>query len=265
MKIWIFALLQSIIAAMGLAAYFLADNMLLASTAAMLAAALGVAQPLLSAHKAGKFQQYQDEQYDKSLEVVDKQLDDLLDGAIDPPLPQRAVIAAVLTRRFSDQSARLLQQYDHLAEAIESDGDDATALAATLASHVADWSAGPYLEGLAALSAGNIASAHERFTAATQLQSDWVAPWLGWATTAHQQGDWDEIRQYHPHINGVQMLPYCCGDEQTFLDLSEPDREALTESFQQAATSLGNYYAIAEYCHSKRQMAETREEYKRVA
>lgn len=49
----------------------------------------------------------------------------------------------------------------------------------------------------------------------------------------------------------MELLPYGAGDETTFLELSEEEHEELIDQFQLAASSFGNYYAIAEYCNSK--------------
>ena len=59
MKIWLFALSQSVIALLGLAAFFLADNVLLATLAAVMAALLGISQPFIAAHKSLKLEIYQ--------------------------------------------------------------------------------------------------------------------------------------------------------------------------------------------------------------
>ncbi len=265
MKIWLFALLQSIIAGLGLAAFFLADNVMLATAAAVMAAILGIAQPIMSAHKERKMKQYQDKQWDRSVQAVDEQLQDLLKDVIEPPLPHRATVLAALKNYFGNQSIELIAEYDQAITAIEEENPDAAPLAAQFSDAVDPWSVGPYLQGLAALQSDNLEDAHQYFCAARESQSAWILPWLGWATVAYHQGNWDEIRQKHPHINGVELLPYDAGDEASFLELSEQEREELSSSFQQAATSLGNYYAIAEYCHSKVQMAASREEYNKVA
>ena len=130
---------------------------------------------------------------------------------------------------------------------------------------VKPWSLGAYLLGLTAWSAGDTALAHRHFCIAKEQQPSWILPWLGWAASAHQQARWDELRGEHPHVCGVELLPYDAGDEATFIGLSADDREELTDSFQRAATSLGNYYTIAELSNSKQQMASSREEYKKVA
>jgi len=265
MKTWLFALVQSAIAALGLVAYFWADNVAVASAAAVLAALVAIAQPLISAHKQQKLGAYQDRQFAKSLRGVDKQVKELLKDVIEPPLPHRATVAAGLHSAFSHEAAELLAQYDAAIEAISNCDAEAPAIAEEFADAVDPWSAGPYLQGLAALSSRNTEAAYEFFSAAKNAQSAWISPWIGWATTAYRLGRIDEIREGHPHINGVELLPYGAGDEQTFISLGEDDREELTAKFQQAATALANYYAIAEYMHSKEQIATSRDEFKRVA
>jgi hypothetical protein len=265
MKTWLFALLESAIALIGLVAYFWADNIILATSAAMVAASLAVAKPLLSANKERKLEAYRDRQYEKSLETVDEQLNDLLKETIDPAVPHRATVVAVIHRRFPVEAALLIDQYDRTVHAISAGSAESETLAAQFADKVAPWSAGTYLQGLAALATGEVVDAHAHFLAATREQANWISPWLGWATAAYRQGLWNEIRENHPHLCGVELLPYGAGDENSFLKLTEAEREQLTSQFQQAATSLGNYYAIAEYCRSKEQIAVSQAEIKQVA
>lgn len=265
MKIWLFALLQSAIAALGLAAYFLADNIVIATAAAVMAAAVAIAQPLISARKQQKIGAYHDRQFAKSLRGVSKQVKSLLNDCIEPPLPHRESVAIGLRSAFQQDANKLLAQYDAAVEAISSGDADAADLATEFADAVDPWSVGPYLQGLAQLNAGDSEAAYDYFSAAKEAQSSWVAPWLGWATTAFRLGRVAEISEQHPHMNGVNLLPYDAGDERTFLKLSEEVREGLGEQFQQAATALGNYYAIAELSKSKDQITDSHEEFKRVA
>jgi len=265
MKTWLFALLESTIALIGLVAYFWADNVLLATSAAVVAASLAVAKPLFSANKERKLEAYRDRQYEKSLESVDEHLNELLNDTIDPPLPHRATIVAVIQHCFPREASLLIEQYDRTVQAISDGSSEAETLAAQYAEQVSPWSVGAYLQGLAALAIGTVVDAHMHFSAATEEQANWLAPWLGWATAAYRQGLYNEIREKHPHMCGVELLPYDAGDEHSFLQLSEDEREELTNLFQQAATSLGNFYAIAEYCRSKEQIAVSQAEMKKVA
>lgn len=265
MKTWLFALLQSIIAALGLAAYFLADNLVLVTLAVFLAAVLGISQPLVAAYRARQREAYQDFQYQKSLEQVDGQLQELLDALIDPPLPHRATVAVALEARFGEQSATLLEEYDKAVQAIADGSSLLESLVTVFADKVSPWSVGSYLQGLAALADGKLEIAHQHFLTTTEIQPSWISPWLGWATATYQQNHWEELRQNHPHLCGVELLPYDAGDEQTFLKLSEDERSDLADQFQRAASSLGNYYAIAQYCRSKEQIGAARDEFKKVA
>ena len=265
MKTWLFALLQSIIASLGLAAYFLADNLILVTLAVLLAGVLGITQPIVAAHQSRRREAYQELQYQNSVQEVDGHLQELLNALIDPPLPHRATVAVGLRARFGEDAPSLLNEYDKVANALAVGDAQLESLVTAFADRVSPWSVGSYLQGLAALAQGQRKLAHQRFVATTENQPSWISPWLGWATAAYQQGSWEEIRQNHPHLGGVELLPYDAGDESTFLELSEDERSALTAQFQQAATSLGNYYAIAEYCRSKDQLAASRDELKKVA
>ena len=265
MKIWIFALLEAGLAALGLAAYFLADNWYLTTAAVVVAALVGIAQPFLSAHKARKLTAYQDQQWDKSLDSVDDQLQGLLAEVIEPPLPHSATAKIHLQQQFAERADELIAAYDQLAQAINTNAEEATELAEQF-STAADFSPiAPYLQGLVALQSGDAESAFALFCAAKDRQSTWILPWLGWATAAWRCGKIEELRKNHPHICGVELLPYGCGDETSFIKLNEVEREELTSAFQEAARSLGNYYTIGEYCHSKQQIETSREEYKKVA
>ena len=123
----------------------------------------------------------------------------------------------------------------------------------------------PYLRGLACLKNDEVDPAREHFVSAQEARTGWIAPWLGWATAAARQGRWDEIRENHPHLNAVELLPYDAGDEQSFIELDEQEREAVGDGFQLAARSLGNYYTIAELSRSKVQMLDSRAEFKKAA
>lgn len=271
MKTWLFALLEATIAVLGLAAYFLAENVALATAAAAAAALLGIAQPFITAYKSRKLELYRDRQFQKSIEGVDGQIAEMLSETIDPPPPHRPTIAALLRRRYPQETARLLDEYDRLANALTAAGSDAEILsnetAASSSGHVLQisWPVADYLRGLAALSADDVQTAHRCFSAAKDAQTNWASPWLGWACTAYRLARFDEIREQHPHLAGVELLPYDAGDEQTFLELSEEEREQLADLFQRTAASLGNYYAIAEFCRSKEQIAVSQQELKQVA
>ncbi len=265
MKIWLFALSQSMIAVFGLAAYYWADNVLMATSAAVLAAALGIAQPLMTAHQARKMERYTDGQYQKSLDAVDEQVQEMLSNSIDPPLPHRATIASVIRQRFGENADELLDEYDCLIDEISAGEATSKDRAHEFAAQVAAWSLGPYLQGLSALAAGDEELAQRHFLSATKAQSTWIAPWLGWAAASYRLGQFNDIRERHPHACGVELLPYDAGDEDSFLELDESDRDELSEQFQAAAMSLGNYFAIAEFCRSKEQIAISRDELAKVA
>lgn len=265
MKTWMFALLEALIAALGLAAYFLADNIVLASSAVVMAAALGIAQPLLAAHKSRKFTAFQDRQHEKSVAAIDDQINGLAADLIAPPLPHRATVAALLRKRLGDEADGLLQEYDDLARAIETQQPDAVRMSGWLSSHLGSEALGEHLQGLAAFAADDLETAHRHFFAATESQPQWIAPWLGWAASAFQLRLWNEISERHPHLHGFDIQPYDVGDETTFVELSEVEREELVAEFQAAAAALMNYNALVEIERSKEKMAESREEWKKVA
>jgi len=265
MKTWVFAMLQSLIALLGLSAYFFADNIVLATSAAVMVAVLGVIHPLMAARKTRKLEAYRDHQYQKSFDTLDEQIENMLNESIAPPLPHRATVAVILRSRYGQQATELLEQYERVVEAITTGDSKSETLAAQFADDVAGWSVGVYLRGLASLGAGKLGEAHAHFSAAKNLQSSWIAPWLGWAAAAYQQGHFEEIRENHPSVNGVDLLPYDAGDEQSFLELSEDQRDELSERFPDAACSLGNYYAIAQFEQSKEQAAAAQDELKKVA
>jgi hypothetical protein len=265
MKTWMFALLEALIAALGLAAFFLAENVVLASAAAVMAAALGIAQPLLAARKGVRLERFQDRQYRKALAGFDGQLGELDAELIPPPLPHRPTVASLLQQRLGDESAELLREYDELAQAIEMELPDAVRMSAWLGSHLGSEALGEHLQGLAAYAVDDLEAAHRHFTAATQAQPGWIAPWLGWAASAYQLRLWDEISEGHPHLHGVDFQPFDAGDESTFLKLSKPERNELVAQFQAAAAALMNYNALVELGRSKQQAAAARDEWKRVA
>ncbi len=265
MKTWLFAVLESVIALLGLAAYLFADNVVLTASAVAAAACLGVFQSLSSARQKTRLDAFQEQQFQKSVGAVDEQLQTLQEELIPPPWPHHPTVSAVLRSRFGEQACSLLEEYDRLVEAVAVGRTKAETLTNEFADKVADWSVGPYLQGLVCLMNEKVGPAREHFLAAQEAQSTWIAPWLGWATAAARQGRWDEIREQHPHLNGVEMLPYDAGDEQSFIALDEQERETVTDSFQQAARSLGNYYTIAELSRSKGQMFDSRAEFKKAA
>ncbi len=265
MKIWLFALLQSLIAVAGLAAYFYGNNVWLAGLAAGSAAVLGILQPLISARQQQKLDNWRDDQHIKTLAVIGGQLDDTLEGVIPPPLPHRPTVAAFLELAGLGNSNEQLQRYDDLvADILDADEDcpyQAAAFSAELSGNVL----GVALEGLASLAVGDSDKARCFFEEATQLTSSWAMPWLGWATVCYQQGDYETLAAEHPHINGVELLCYDCGDEEVFLQLSESERESLSDLYQQTATALGNYYAAAEMAKSRLSYEQSHEELRKVA
>lgn len=265
MKIWLFALLQSLIAVAGLAAYFYANNILLAGVAVGSAAALGIAQPLLGAWKQQKLEGWRDDQHVRTLSVIGGHVDEALEGVIPPPFPHRPSVAAFLELAGLGNFHEQLQRYDDLIEVIREADEECTFHAAAFSAELTGNVLGVALEGLAALALGDLDAARRFFEEATQLNSSWAMPWLGWATVCYQQGDFETLASQHPHINGVQMLCYDCGDEEVFLQLSESERESLSELYQQTATALGNYYAAAEMAKSRQAYEETHEELRRVA
>jgi len=264
-KIWLFALLQSLIAAAGLAAWFYADNVALAGVAVGAAAVLGIAQPLLGARKQQKLETWRDDQHVKTLNVISDHVDDALEGVIPPPFPQRPTVAPFLQLAGLGNSNEQLQRYDDLVEDIRESNEECQYQAAAFCAELTGNVLGVVMEGLAALAVGKQDEARGFFEEATQLNSSWAMPWLGWATVCYQQGDFETLAAQHPHINGVELLCYDCGDEEVFMQLAESERESLTELYQQTATALGNYYAAAEMAKSRQSYEQTHEELRKVA
>ena len=122
-----------------------------------------------------------------------------------------------------------------------------------------------HLCGLADFARKDWRAAQQHFKHATSVRPAWVAPWLGWAAATFQLQEYDILSGEHPHLTGVEMLPYDSGDEKTFLAIAEPEREELVELFQATAKSLGNYYTMAEICRSKQRMIATQAELQKVA
>lgn len=265
MKIWLFALLQSIIAVAGLAAWFYADNVVLAGVAAGAAAILGIAQPLMGAWKQQKLDAWRDDQHEKTLSLIGGQEEETLEGVIPPPMPHRATVAAFLELAGLGDAEEQLERYDELVTDIREADEGCQDLAAAFCAELTGNVLGVALEGLAALAMGDLQAARQFFHEATQLNSSWAMPWLGWATVCYQQGDYTTLAAEHPHINGVELLCYDCGDEEVFLRLSETERDELSELYQTTATALGNYYAAAEMAKSRLAYEQSHEEMRRVA
>jgi len=262
-KIWLFALLQSLIGVVGLAAWFYGDNAWVAGIAAGSAALLGVAQPLIGAWKQRKLDAWNDRQHQKALAVIDTHVEDALE--IPPPMPHRPTVAVFLNMAAEGDADEQLERYDALVDDIRNADDDCPSEAAAFCAELSGNALGVTLEGLAALTTGQLDNARQFFKEATQLHTAWALPWLGWATVCHLQQDLEELTAKHPQINAVELLPYDCGDEELFLELSESDREELGDLFRQTATALGNYYTAAEMAKSRPAYQQSREEMRRVA
>lgn len=265
MKIWLFALLQSIIAVAGFAAYFYAENVLLAGIAAGSATVLGIAQPLMGAWKQQKLEDWRDDQHEKTLSVIGGQVDDVLGGVIPPPMPHRATVVTFLELAGLGDPQEQLAKYDELVNDIQQADEDCQDAAAAFCAELTGNVLGVALEGLAAYAVGDTDAARRFFEEATQLNSAWAMPWLGWATVCYEQGDYETLAAEHPHINGVELLCYDCGDEEVFMELSESERDSLSELYQETATALGNYYAAAEIAKSRVAYEQTHEELRKVA
>lgn len=264
-KVWMVILLQSMIAVAGLVAYFIGNNFWLAGLAAGSAAALGIAQPLMGARKQKKLDECRDDQYEKSLTVIGGYEEETLEGVIPPPLPHRPTVSAFLELAGLGNSNEQLQRYDDLIADICDANEDCPYQAAAFSAELTGNVLGVALEGLAALAVGDLDKARSFFEEATQLNSSWAMPWLGWVSVCYQQGDFETIAAEHPHINGVELLCYDCGDEEVYMQLAESERESLTELYQQTSTALGNYYAAAEMAKSRQSYEQTHEELRKAA
>ena len=268
-KTWLITLIQSLIAAAGLAAYFYADNVLLAGLAAGSATAIGIVQPLMGARQEKKREPCEDAQPKETLRVISDHVDDVPDdtpdNVIPPPFPHRPTVAAFLEMAALGNPRSQLRRYDDLVDAIRGADEDCREDAETFSAELTGNVLGVAMEGLAALAMGDLNAARRFFEEATQLNSSWVMPWLGWATVCYEQQDYATLATEHPHINGVELLCYDCGDEEIFMELSETQRESLSELYQQTATALGNYYAAAEMAKSRENHVQPHEEMRRVA
>lgn len=264
-KVWLFALLQSIIAAAGLAAYFYANNLVLAGIAAGSAAILGIAQSLRGGWNHQQPDNRRDRQHVETLSVISVPEDDALDGVIPPPFPHRPTVAAFLKLAGLGDSTEQLQSYDDLVEDIQNANAGCTYQAANFCEELTGNVLGVAMEGLAALAVGDSDKARRFFEEATQLKSSWALPWLGWAAVCYQQRDYQTLAAQHPHINGVELLCYDCGDEDVFLQLAESEQESLSELYQQTTTALGNYYAAAEIAKSRETGLQTHNELRKAA
>ena len=257
---WLFGLLQIFIAVFGLAAYFYVHSLLLTGIAAVSATILGMSHPLLSARKQKTLKESRDKQCIQTLSVVPGGVNEQLEGPIAPPPPHRATVAVFLELAGLGNSRELLRQYDDLVTDICEADKDCVVQAAVFSAELTGNVLGVAMEGLAALALGDLGKARHFFEEATQLNSSWAMPWLGWAATCFQQGDYETLALQHPHINGVELLNYDCGDEEVFLQLSQSDRENLLDLCQQTTTALGNYYAAAEFARSRQTRPQTKDE-----
>jgi tetratricopeptide (TPR) repeat protein len=264
-KVWMVVLLQSMIAVAGLVAYFFGNNVWMAGLAAGSAVALGIALPLMGARKQQNLDECRDDQHEKTLAVIGGYEEEALEGVIRPPLPHRPTVAAFLELAGLGNSNEQLQRYDDLITDICDADEDCPYQAAAFSAELTGNVLGVALEGLAALAVGDLDKARGFFEEATQLNSSWAMPWLGWATVCYQQGDFETIAAQHPHINGVELLCYDCGDEEVFMQLAESERDSLAELYQQTATALGNYYAAAEMAKSRQSSELTHEELRKAA
>ena len=262
---WMVVLLQSMIAVAGLAAYFFGNNFWLAVIAAGSVASLGIAQQLMGAKNQKNLDEWDDDQHEKTLVISSGYEEEALEGVIPPPLPHRPTVSAFLELAGLGNSNEQLQRYDDLITDICDANEDCLYQAAAFSAELTGNVLGVALEGLAALAARDLDKARGFFEEATQLNSSWAMPWLGWATVCYQQGDFKTIAAQHPHINGVELLCYDCGDEEVFMQLAESERESLAELYQQTVTALGNYYAAAEMAKSRQSSEQTHEELRKVA
>ena len=265
MKTWLFAVVEASIAMAGLVAYFWAENTMLAGVAAVAAALIGIAHPIMAARAAQRMQVYQEEMFDESSQAVDEQIEQLQQETVAVPFPHRQTAEAVLNAEFTSDAASLVAQFARVVKAIEEKSFAAEELAAAFSDKVSGHPLAVHLCGLAALSQENAEDAHAHFTYVTSQRPGWISPWLGWASAAWQLGELEEITQRHPHLNGVEHTPYDVGNEQTFIDLSEEERDALVEEFQATARALGNYYTMAEFAKSKSQIERSRQRLRRAA
>jgi len=263
-NIWLLAAVEATIAGFGLAAFFYAESPLLAGVAAVSAALLGISKPIQDAVKRRRLEAYQDEQHEKSLQLVDDQSTELVDSLAEPPLPHFPTVAILLSQD-KDSAPVQVELYVKAAAAIESETSDADSLLAALEDRDAPGEIVTYLKGLRALHRGNTEAAAVLFWSAAQQRPDWINPWVGWATAAYVEGEWDEICDGHPHATGVDLAPYGPGDESTFIALSEEERAELVEQFQRCAETLGSYYSLAQLARSKRLMTDWQLAYKQAA
>ena len=262
-KIWLFALLQSFMAAIALAGWFYAENGVVAVAVAV--AILGIAHPLIGVWKQRKLGAWRDRQHQRALTNLDADVKKALEEVIPPRMPFRPTVAAFLTAAGIGDPHDQLRRYDAVVDGIRNANTDCPSEAAAFSAEVRGNVLGVVLEGLAALATGQLKNAREFFEEAIQLNSAWALPWLGWATVCYLQQDLEELTSKHPHMNSVELLPYDCGDEELFLQLSESEREELGELFQQTVAALANYHTVADMEKSRSVCEELREEFRVAA
>ncbi len=264
LKTWLFAVLEASLALVGLAAYFWANNPTVAATAAILAAIFGIAQPMMAARAEHKRQAWIDRNYDKSIDTIESESAELVEGSIEPPLPHRPSLLARF-QNDSEQRPAWVSHYDEIVDHLNCSRQIEPQQLQSLDQHLGCPEVIDYLQGLLAYREQRFNQATQHFRSASEQNPAWVSPWLGWSAAMFRDGKFIQLANEHPHVNSVEMLPYDVGNETTFLAIAEHERDSLVNDFQEAAVALGNYYAAAQLEKSKQEVLEAQQEYRKVA
>lgn len=245
MKIWLFALVQSMIALVGATAYFYAEIPSVAAAAGVLAGGVAIAQMLLAAKNRPRTGDGEAPERTKIIKTFDPGHSSAPAELADPPLPHRPTVESQFRAACPETADDLLARYDEVIAAIEEKSEDAERGADCLAPDLPNESLGHYLCGLGALAQENDEGAREYFAAAITAQSSWAEAWLGWAAACYRLEEFAELTTEHPRARGIELLPYDCGQKEIASTLSESDRAELDSRFKQTSSALKDYVAAA--------------------
>jgi hypothetical protein len=251
MKLWLFALVQSLIALVGVTACFYAEIPTLAAAAAVLAVVVAIAQLMFTSQKRRPTGSARSRQNANSRNSPDDRANETPANAACPPLPHRATVEALCREASSQTADVLLARYDEVIAAIEAHSEDAERGADCLAPDLPSEALGQYLCGLGALAQENDEAARDYFAAATRAQSTWAEAWHGWAAACSRLEEFSDLYENHPRNRGVDLLPFDCGNERIAQTLSAEDRSELTARFKQSAAALGSLHATAKKAKSR--------------
>ena len=242
MKSWLFALIELAIAALAVGAFLLGQTEVLIAGSVV----LFIVHFTVTRRKRRKGNAEKANLSTEPCVPSAERLQRLREEPVELPLPHRAIVAAMLTQRHEATAEQLLAQYDRLTKAIKEKSFAAEELAAAWADKVSPWVVATYLQGLAARESGDLFAAKRMFWKATRQKPTWVSPWLGWATSAYQLRDFNEIEEHHPRITRMEQLPMDCGDEESLRTLKPADQQDVAELFRSSSLLLSDLLDLAE-------------------